>query len=222
MISTISNAAVAILAILLALAALLLMFYRFWFLRKPKRQVPKGNVIVSPANGKIVKIIEIGKKGSEINAGGMTLEKGLLGKVNLLVKDTLKKGYIIVIMMTPLHVHYQRSPVDGTVERTKHRKGKFLDAVKDASSLNALQNEKNEITIRNQKIGRLKVVHVAGFLARRIHCFVRPKQNIHKGEELGLISLGSQVILVMPKLKLAVREGQKVIDGETVIARLGR
>jgi len=56
-------------------------------------------------------------------------------------------------------------------------------------------------------------------LARRISCFVRPNQKIHKGEEIGLISLGSQVLLVIPNLKLLVKEGQRVVDGETIIAR---
>lgn len=199
---------------LLLLAVVLLLLYRFYFLRKPSRKVPVGDVIISPADGKIVRILEVGK-----GAGRLKVDKGLLGRVDLLTKDVIKKGYVIVIMMTPLNVHYQRAPVPGTVEKTRHSKGLFLNAVKDAQSLSALQNEKNEIVISNRKIGRVKVVQVAGFLARRIRCFVKKGQKLDIGEEIGLICLGSQVILVVPELKLNVKEGQKVVDGQTIIAR---
>jgi len=205
---------IIIICMMLLLAVLaLLAFYRFYFLRNPKRRTPEGNVIVSPANGKVARIVKIGKRQKE------TIKKGILGKVDLLVKDVVDEGYLIVIVMTPFDVHYQRSPVAGIVEKTVHTKGKFVNVVKDASSLRSLENEKNEIIMKSDKVGRIKVVQVAGFLARRIRCFVEQKQKLVKGQDLGLICLGSQVLLVMPKLKLAVEEGDTVTDGETVIAR---
>ncbi len=190
-----------------------MIFHRLYFLRNPKRAVPEGNVVVSPANGRIARIIETGKDDS------LVVDKGLLGKVRIILKDMPKSCYIVVIVMTPLNVHYQRSPVSGIVERVSYMKGKFLDAMKDASSLVALENEKNEIVIVNNQIGKVKVIQVAGFLARRIRCFVEKRQKLDKGQDLGVICLGSQVILAIPKLKLMVKEGQKVIDGETIIAR---
>ncbi len=194
---------------------LLFLFYRLYFLRKPVRIIPPENVVVSPAYGKVVKIIRIGKGHKDTTS----LKKGILGKVELLTKDVIRSGYMIVIMMTPFDVHYQRSPIHGTVEKTLHHKGRFLNAVKDAGSLAALENEKNEIVIRNNEIGKVKVVQVAGFLARRIECFTKRDQKVLKGEDIGLIKLGSQVILVIPDLKLCIKEGQRVIDGETPIAR---
>lgn len=194
------------------LALLFFLFYRFYFLRRPARLVPGGRAIVSPASGRIVRIVEV-KGGRPVS-----VSKGLLGKVRLLTKDTINEGYVIVIMMTPFDVHYQRSPLESVVEGVRYSKGRFLNVVKDAASLASLENERNEILLRTD-IGKVKVVQVAGFLARRIRCFLKPKQKIHKGEEIGLICLGSQVMLVIPKLRLAVKEGQKVIDGETVVAR---
>ncbi|MFH1668901.1 MAG: phosphatidylserine decarboxylase [Candidatus Woesearchaeota archaeon] len=204
-----------IIGTLLGLALLILVFYRFYFLRKPVRTIPPERVVVSPAYGKVVKILKIGK-GAKDNT---LLKKGILGKVKLLTKDTIRAGYLIVIMMTPFDVHYQRSPVQGTVVNVQHHKGKFLNAVKDAGSLAALENEKNEILIHNNDIGKVKVVQVAGFLARRIECFTKKNHKVLKGENIGLIKLGSQVILVIPELKLCIKEGQRVIDGETPIAR---
>jgi phosphatidylserine decarboxylase len=204
-----------IIFILCAVCASSLLFYRLYFLRKPKRDIPEDNTIISPADGKIVRILDI--KGRKSTG----LPKGLIGKVNLLTYDVADSCHVIVIMMTPLNVHYQRSPLSGTVQEVRYSEGKFINAVKDASSLAALENEKNGILIKNKAIGSLKVVQVAGFLARRIRCFVKKGQKIDKGGELGLICLGSQVILVLPKgkVRLVVKEGQRVTDGETVIAR---
>lgn len=205
--------AVAVFAVVIACVV----FYRFWFLRKPVRSVPGGDVVVSPASGKVVRIVRFGGRGKSIAKAD--IRKGLLGRVGLLVRDVAYEGFMVVIVMTPLDVHYQRSPVSGTVESTRYSMGRFINAVDDAASLRALENEKNEIMIKNRRLGKVKVVQVAGFLARRISCFVEKKQKIHKGAELGLISLGSQVILVVPRVELLVREGQRVVDGETVIAR---
>ena len=189
-----------------------LSLYIFGFLRNSKRIVPKGDCIVSPANGRIAKIISIGKNKN------ILVKKGLLGKVKDVLGD-FKEGYLIVIVMTPLNVHYQRSPVEGIVEKTVHTKGLFHNAMSAEPLKAGLENEKNEIIIKNRKIGSIKVVQVAGFLARRIHCFVTAGQKINKGEDIGLISLGSQVLLVIPKLAIKVKEGETVIDGETIIAR---
>lgn len=210
--STLLAVLFALVAAVAGITALSFLFYHFYFLRKPARNIVPGNVVVSPADGKIVNIIEI-NEGKPVQ-----VSKGLLGKVRLLTEDTIKDGYVVVIMMTPFNVHYQRAPLDGVVEKIRYSKGRFLNAVNDAASLTSLENEKNEILL-NTKIGKVKVVQVAGFLARRIRCFLKPKQKVHKCGEIGLICLGSQVMLVIPKLKLAVKEGQRVVDGETIIAR---
>jgi phosphatidylserine decarboxylase len=203
-----------ILLALLILGSFFFLLYRIYFLRHPKRKIPGGNTVISPANGKVVRIVEF-------DGGKNTIDvrKGVLGRLKVLTKDVVDKGYLIVIMMTPLNVHFQKSPVEGVVESIRYRRGKFMNAVRDAASLNCLENEHNEIIINNGIIGKVKVVQVAGFLARRIHCFVKFKQKVHKGDDIGLISLGSQVLLVIPRIELGVKVGEDVVDGETVIAR---
>ena len=61
------------------------------FLRNPKRTIPRGNSLISPANGKIVRIIDTSKN--------IRLRKGLLGHVSLLTKDISEKCVVICIMM---------------------------------------------------------------------------------------------------------------------------
>ncbi len=201
----------AVLTCIVALALAAFLFWRIWFLRKPARTVPRSG-IVSPASGTVVRIIPF--------TGGapQQVPKGLLGVVRMLTVDVAKEGVLVVIMLTPMDVHYQRAPVDGTVKRVRYTRGKFANAVSGAARLAAFENEKNEILISSGK-GSVKVVQVAGALARRIECYVKEGQAVKKGEIIGLINLGSQVCLVMPARTVLVREGQRVIDGETVIAR---
>lgn len=195
----------------LAVAILLLIFYRFWFLRNPKREISKGNNIVSPADGKVASIVKIGKETS------IEIKKSV-GRIKTLTNDTIKQGYLILIVMNIFDMHYQKAPIDGEIVKTSYKKGRFLNAVSNPSDLKAtLENEKNEIIIKTT-IGKIKIIQIAGVLARRIVCFVKPNQKIIKGQNIGLIKLGSQVALIIPKLSLRVRAGQKVKSGQTIIA----
>ena len=180
-----------------------------WFSRQPKRAIPAGeNIIVSPANGRVVKIMKFN--------GPVIAEKWNKGLVTLKTSDVAKRGWFVLIMMTPLDVHWQRAPLAGKTISTQHVPGKFKNAVFKASSLSALQNERNEILMKTKK-GKIKVVQIAGLLARRISCFVKKNQAVQKGELIGFISFGSQVALLLPEnAKLEVEEGSKVKDGERV------
>ena len=195
--------------ILLVLISLFLLYWRLYFLRDPKRTAPKGRNIVSPADGKIMKIATINKSSTKI-------DKKYIGKIYTTTKDIAPKTKIISIFMSPLDVHYNRAPIDGKVISVKYTKGKFFPANNLKKSL---QNEKNEIIIKNKSIGKIKVIQIAGILARRIECYVKENQNVIKSQKIGLINLGSQCILVLPdKLKLKVKERQQVYAGETIIA----
>jgi phosphatidylserine decarboxylase len=198
-----------ILIIIAALVAAILAFWRLWFLRQPKRNTPRKGII-SPASGRLIKIIPY-KNGKAAN-----IPKGMLGKVRAATVDVAKEGYLLVIMLTPLDVHYQRSPVDGVVEKVTYAKGLFKNAVIGAQ-YRLFENEKNEMLIVTKK-GKIKVIQVAGVAARRIKCYVKPGERIKKGQLIGLINLGSQVVVVLPKQKLLVKENDYLVDGETVIA----
>ena len=201
---------IIILAVILAIVLTLLLFWRVWFLRQPRRDVPKSG-IVSPASGKLVRIIAFK------NGIVQDVPKGLLGVVHAITKDVADEGQMLVIMLTPFDVHYQRAPVDGKVKNVTYTKGLFRNAVIGADKLCAFENEKNEMLFASKE-GKVKVMQVAGVAARRIICYVKPGQKLRRGDVIGLINLGSQVILIMPKKKLKVKVGDHLTDGETVIA----
>jgi len=202
-----------VLLVVFLLVILLLLFYKFVFLRDPKRRIPSGDDIVSPADGRIIKIVKLGELDK------LKIRKGLIGKIKTLVLDNCKGGYLITIMMDLFDVHVQRAPVEGVVVSIKHVSGGFRNAVYGNKFENGIYNEKNEIVIDNSKIGKIKMIQIAGVLARRIECFVKEKQKINKGERVGRIVMGSQVSLILPrKVRLMVKEGNKVKAGESIIA----
>ncbi len=185
-----------------------LLFWRFWFLRDPERVIPKGKNIVSPADGKIIMV-------KDMSAKNLKIRKGRLGMIDVLAKDVADEYTIVSIMMTPLDVHYQRSPIDGRIMYSKHTKGKFKNAVTDNI---AIENEKNEILIKGDGMN-IKVVQIAGAVARRIVSYVKKGDKIRKGDKIGLINLGSQVSMIMPKQRVNIKPGDKVKAGETIIAK---
>lgn len=205
-------------SIFTVLILLLLLFWRFYFLRNPEPKVPQGkNIILSPAEGLLTRIIPFK------NGEAQTVEKGMLGKFTLLTSDVATEGYLLLIRLHVYNIHFQRAPIDGTIEKITYTQGKFFNAVKNPQSLRCLfENERNEMFIKGKggkKVVQCKVVQIAGFLARRIECFVHEGETVQKGNILGLINLGSQVALIVPKIKLDVQEGQNIKVGETIIGR---
>ena len=62
---------------------------------------------------------------------------------------------------------------------------------------------------------------IVGILARRIVCRSKVGDYLQLGEKYGLIKFGSRTDLLMPKnVEIAVKVGDRVVGGETVVARL--
>ena len=197
---------------ILILSLMMIIVFLINFYRNPERKIPPGNNIVSPADGVIISIIKTGAK-------NVSVRKGLIGKISAFTGDVSGQCHVISIFMSPLDVHVNRSPIEGIVKSVKHSPGKFFYAKNLEKSL---ENEKNEIVIENKRL-KVKAIQIAGFLARRIQCYVRPGQKVNKGSRIGMIALGSQVTFIMPAKGINVRvaEGQKVKAGSSIIADMG-
>jgi phosphatidylserine decarboxylase len=120
--------------------------------------------------------------------------------------------YLVAIFMNPIDVHVNRSPLDGVVSTIIYVEG----SNNMASSL-ALQNERNIVIIDGDT--RIVVIQIAGKFVRRIQCFVKEGDILKKGDRLGRIILGSQVVIILPyTYKITVKVGDHVKAGESVIA----
>jgi phosphatidylserine decarboxylase len=62
---------------------------------------------------------------------------------------------------------------------------------------------------------------IAGILARRIVCWNREGDELELGQRYGLIKFSSRTDMLMPReVVLEVALGDRVVGGETIIARL--
>ncbi|MFQ6611784.1 MAG: phosphatidylserine decarboxylase family protein [Fidelibacterota bacterium] len=172
----------------------LLFLFSLNFFRDPTRRIPKDpKIVISPADGKVVKYEEVDDP--EVGAGAT----------------------LVSIFLNVFNVHVNRVPVTGKIQTRVHQQGKFLAAFNHAAS------DKNErvITVLENEIGRFKIRQIAGLLARRILCYAEPGKTMQRGERLGYIMFGSRTDLVLPKgINVEITLGQKVIGNETIIARL--
>lgn len=180
----------------LLLAISIVVFLLFLqFFRSPKVVVsPDQQVILAPANGKVV-----------------VIEKAT-------VEEYINEERIQVsIFMSPLDVHINRNPVSGTLKYFKYHPGKYLVAWHPkASTLNEMTTLAYEMD--NGII--LPIRQIAGAVARRIKCYIGVGDRVQQGEEFGFIKFGSRVDVFVPlSWKVSVNVGEQVKAGLSILAR---
>lgn len=170
--------------------------YILYFFRNPERLPPVGSAMVAaPADGRVI-------------FAGEAVEHEF-------TKQKMRK---ISIFMNLFDVHVNRVPVDGTIRNMKYRKGRFMAASEDRASE---ENEHNALLFETQNGEPLIMVQVAGLIARRIVCYPTIGAFILKGQRMGLIRFGSRVDLYVPlTAEILVKNGEKVLGGETIVAKL--
>jgi phosphatidylserine decarboxylase len=178
---------------LLGTVFLALALFMAFFFRDPERIVPGEDVVVAPADGKVM---AAGPADPQSAPPGTWLQ--------------------ITIFLSPMDVHINRMPVSGTVTRVDYCPGTFLPAYKPASCL----NERTELWIDHH--GQPIVVRqVVGVLARRVVCRVRSGERVAAGQRFGLMKFGSRMDVFLPvSARLRVKKGEHVRGGETVLADL--
>ena len=118
--------------------------------------------------------------------------------------------------MNVFNVHSNRSPVDGEVRGQWYFPGKFINADLPKASL---ENERNALWLRTANGADVTCVQVAGLIAKRILCYVKPGDCLVRGQRFGFIRFGSRVDTYLPlNTKIKVSIGDKVYATLTVLA----
>jgi phosphatidylserine decarboxylase len=175
-----------------SLIPLLLAVFFLWFFRDPERAIPDAaGAVVSPGDGKVTDVSMV-TVGSEEQAR-------------------------ISIFLSVFDVHVNRSPIPGVVSEVRYQRGKFLNAMNQAS---AEQNEQNIVRVEGD--GQVVVFkQIAGLLARRIVFHPKVGDRLERGQRVGLIKFGSRVdVLVESTAVLQVKVGDRVRGGASVLAYL--
>lgn len=216
-------------------AAALWFLRRVWFYRDPVRIPPEDpEQVVAPADGQVVYI-------RRFENGRVFAEKlGRSISIQEIVREpelASQSGWLIGIYMSPLDVHFNYAPVDGAVTSVVHTPAAvnwpmvdlweyvrltYLRRVVDLFGKQYhLENERNTIVVSGRH-GKVAVVEIADKFVNKISCYVKPGDQVQRGQKLSFIARGSQADLVFFRddVEFLVEVGQQVYGGQTAVARL--
>lgn len=141
---------------------------------------------------------------------------GIIRKVGSVHDPEIGDAWFISTFMNIYHVHVNRMPMTGTIQKITHHPGSHLPAFKKESD----RNERVVILVKTAE-GLMKIVLIAGTLARRIVLYVKTKDTVRKGERISLIRLGSRVDVYLAKelnVHIQVSEKDHMKAGESTLA----
>jgi phosphatidylserine decarboxylase len=167
-----------------------------WFFRNPPRRIPgEPNLIVSPGDGRVLAVVEEEEP-----------------------RFLKERAVRVSIFLSPLNVHINRTPCEGRVQAIGYFPGKFLVASRPGATL---QNEQTAVLFETDAGCRILCMQVAGYVARRIVCWLSEGEHVARGERYGLIRFGSRMDLFLPLgTQVRVKVGDRVTGGESVIGVL--
>ena len=167
-----------------------------YFFRDPERTPPEGdNLIISPADGKVVLIKEI--------------------EENIYLKGSATQ---ISIFLSPLDVHVNRNPISGKLEYLKYHPGKYLMAWdENASNL----NERADFGVLHSSGTKLFFKQITGFLARRIVYHIKEGDHLVVGERFGMMKFGSRMDIIVPdNVEISVKVGDRTWAGTSILGTI--
>jgi phosphatidylserine decarboxylase len=178
----------------LGLTALLVGLLVLLFFRDPPRHFDgEGDVILAPADGLITRVDQV--EDPEVGPGPF---------------------HRVVTFLSVFDVHVQKTPAAGEVIASSLRTGQKKAAFRSDAGV---VNEQQLTVIRRTSGDLIAVRQIAGLLARRIVCYLRPGQTITRGQAMGLIKFGSRVDLLVPAhYEMLVAKGERLRNGATPVA----
>jgi phosphatidylserine decarboxylase len=153
------------------------------------------NIVVAPADGRIVVIEEV--------------------EENEYFHD---RRLMVSIFMSLFNVHANWFPVDGRVKFVRHQNGNYHKAWLPKASL---ENEHADVMITTPEGVDVLCRQIAGAVARRIVTYAKEGEECFIDEHLGFIKFGSRVDVYLPLgTEVCVKMGQATTGDLTVIAKL--
>ena len=181
-------------------AALVVGFLVLLFFRDPKRSYEgEAGYVLAPADGLVTRIDTI--EDPEIGPGPPG------------------RFHRIVTFLSVFDIHVQRVPAAGEVTVSRYSRGRKVAAFReDAGDV----NEKHLTVIRRPHGDLIGVRQIAGLLARRVVCYLKEGDQVHRGQSMGLIKFSSRVDLLVPEsYRVLVKKGDRLKNGATPVAMPG-
>jgi phosphatidylserine decarboxylase len=169
------------------------------FFRDPERRIPAdADALLSPADGVVTHLGEVAE--ADFPGG---------------------RAFRVSIFLSVFNVHVNRNCRSGRVVQVRYFPGEYLDARNNECSV---RNEQFWIDQIDASTGvLLRTKQIAGAIARRIVCWLRPDEEIRAGERFGMIKFGSRTEVYLPMdavREVLVQVGDPVRGGTTMLLRM--
>lgn len=179
--------------------ALGIVAFTMYFFRDPDRTPPdiavQGRAFLAPADGKIVEIVEEDEP--------------------LFLEGPSTR---ISIFLSPLNVHVNRVPSNGTVRYVRYVPGDYLVAWHPKASE---KNERSEIGVEHDSGTRIFFKQIAGAVARRIEYHLNENDVVTAGDRFGIVKFGSRMdVHIPPHITVDADIGDRTVAGETILGQL--
>jgi len=212
-----------------------LFWRRYWFFRDPARKPPAEAGLVSPADGTVVYVRDV-----EPDEDVVVIKQGLAAKVgDILREDVTDPKVVIGIFMSPFDVHFNRAPLDGSIAFIHRHPARGSNAYMSAmhwrtlrkrepyyaGSVHIVQNERTVTLFAGEYRGERLAAYVVQIGARTVNgidSYYRVGDRVPRGTTFGMIRIGSQVDLIVPRregLVVRVGPGDRVRAGETILVK---
>jgi phosphatidylserine decarboxylase len=212
-----------------------LLWRNVWFFRNPGRSPPDGEGILSPADGTVVYVKKVAP-GEDV----VVIKQGLSATVKDIMREDFEQAKLVIgIFMSPFDVHYNRAPLAATIGfihrhpasganafmTEMHWRSLLGLAPRYAGSVHIVQNERAVTQFLGSYRGEPLACYVVQIGARTvsgIDSYYAPGQSVARAATFGMIRIGSQVDLILPwreGFEVIVREGDRVVAGETILVR---
>lgn len=210
-------------------------WHEFWFFRNPTRTPPAETGLVSPADGTIVYVRRAGP-GEEV----VSIKQGMRATVADIVREDVDEPKLVIgIFMSPFNVHFNRAPLDATIDFIRHHPAHGGNAHMGAmhwrtllglephyaGSVHIVQNERTVTRFVSEYRGRpfpFYVVQIGARTVNGIDSYYAEGERVPRGTTFGMIRIGSQVDLIVPwndDFEVRVQPGDRVRAGETILVR---
>ncbi|MBP7829837.1 MAG: phosphatidylserine decarboxylase family protein [Kiritimatiellae bacterium] len=170
--------------------------FMLFFFRDPERAIPDDpRVLVAGADG-LIRAIEVIPEDKFLKAEAVRIS----------------------IFLSPFNVHINRTPMGGQVTGLAYTPGRHLLTISNKASE---FNEHSSILVEGAGT-RCLVRQIVGPIVRRVIYWLKPNQELRKGDRIGLMKFGSRLDMYFPAadVEVRVKKGDKVRAGETVVAVL--
>lgn len=159
-----------------------------------------SNVAISPCDGKVFVIENVGKGENFLLKGeAFNLEK-LLGSVGL--ASSYEKGTLVIFRLAPYDYHHFHFPFDCLPSSARIVSGVYnsVNPVVYEAGLNPLlENERHSIILKSQRFFNVVMVLVGALCVGKIVETYEPGGDYKKGEEAGYFALGGSMVALLFK-----------------------